>query len=88
VLIKLVLTEIFNLNAINIDGYYDGGTDVVTIKDGSREKAAYQITTQKTDIKNKTHRDAANALKKLSIDKYFFLTSYNYNLSEPFIGYF
>lgn len=77
---KLVLTEVFNLNAINIDGAYDGGTDMVSLIDGNREKAAYQITTQKSDIKNKAYRDADKALKKLSIEKYYFLTTYN--LSE------
>lgn len=77
---KLVLTEVFNLNAINIDGAYDGGTDIVTIENGQRDLVAYQITTQKSDIKNKAYRDAEKAIKKLSIDKYYFLTTYN--LSE------
>lgn len=76
----LVLTEIFHLKAINIDGAYDGGTDMVNIENGAREMAAYQITTQKTDIKNKAYRDAEKALTKLSIDKFYFLTTYN--LSE------
>ncbi|WP_418500766.1 hypothetical protein [Flagellimonas sp.] len=77
---KLVLAEIFNFNAINIDGAYDGGTDVVTINAGEREKAGYQITTQKTDIKNKAYNDAKKSLEKLSIEKFYFLTTYN--LSE------
>lgn len=62
---QLVLSEVFNLNAINIDGAYDGGTDILNIVDGSRENAAYQITTQKTDIKNKAYKDAKKAIKKL-----------------------
>ncbi|MFC4817540.1 hypothetical protein [Flavobacterium sp. GCM10023249] len=74
---KLVLTEVFNLNAINIDGAYDGGTDLVAFSEGTREKAAYQITTQRTDIKNKAYRDAKKALQKLSIERYYFLTTYN-----------
>lgn len=77
---NLVFLEIFRYTAINIDGSYDGGTDIVTIKDGQRERIAYQITTQKTDIKNKAYRDAKKAIEKLSIDKYYFLTTYN--LSE------
>lgn len=77
---ELVLSEVFNLNAINIDGAYDGGTDILNIVDGSRENAAYQITTQKTDIKNKAYKDAKKAIKKLGISKYYFLTTYN--LSE------
>lgn len=77
---NLVLNEIFNYTAINIDGAYDGGTDMVNIQNGEREKAAYQITTQKTDIKNKAYRDAKKALDKLNINKFYFLTTYN--LSE------
>ena len=64
---QLVLSEVFNLNAINIDGAYDGGTDILNIVDGSRENAAYQITTQKTDIKNKAYKDAKKAIKKFQI---------------------
>jgi hypothetical protein len=77
---SVVLSEIFNLIPINIDGSYDGGTDIITINQGQREKVAYQITTQKTDIKNKAYRDAEKAIKKLSIQKFYFLTTYN--LSE------
>ena len=76
----LVLNEVFGLNAINIDGSYDGGTDLITFKDGEREKVAYQITTQKTDIKNKAYRDAKKSIEKLNIEKFYFLTTYN--LSE------
>lgn len=77
---NLVLTEVFNYNAVNIDGAYDGGTDIVNITNGEREAAAYQITTQKTDIKNKAYRDAKKAIEKLGVQKYYFLTTYN--LSE------
>lgn len=73
----LVLNEIFNLNAINIDGAFDGGTDYVSLNNGEREPAAYQITTQKTDIKNKAYKDAKKSLDKLKINKYYFLTTYN-----------
>src|SRR5690606_15422404 len=76
----LVLTEILNKKAINIDGANDGGTDFINIEHGSREAAAYQLTTQKTDIKNKAYRDALKAIKKLGVKKYYFLTTYN--LSE------
>jgi hypothetical protein len=39
--------------------------------------AAYQITTQKTDIKNKAFRDASKSIKKLGAKRYYFLCSYN-----------
>lgn len=77
---QIVLNDIFNYNAINIDGSYDGGTDVVNIVNGQRQSAAYQITTQKTDIKNKAYHDAKKSILKLKISKYYFLTTYN--LSE------
>ncbi|AZA78696.1 hypothetical protein EG347_14865 [Chryseobacterium sp. G0186] len=77
---NLVLNEVFGLNAINIDGSYDGGTDMITFRDGEREKVAYQITTQKTDIKNKAYKDAEKSIHNLGIEKFYFLTTYN--LSE------
>src|SRR5690606_2855838 len=76
----LVLTEILNQNAINIDGSNDGGTDLVNFDNGIREPAAYQITTQKSDIKNKAYKDAKKAIQKLGVKRYYFLTTYN--LSE------
>lgn len=76
----LVLNEVFSLNAINIDGSYDGGTDMITFKDNEREKVAYQITTQKSDIKNKAYKDAEKSIDKLGVEKFYFLTTYN--LSE------
>lgn len=76
----LVLNEVFSLNAVNIDGSYDGGTDLITFNGNEREKIAYQITTQKSDIKNKAYRDAKKAIEKLGVEKFYFLTTYN--LSE------
>ncbi len=73
----VVISEVLNLTPINIDGSYDGGTDIVTINNGQREKVAYQITTQKSDIKNKAYRDAKKAIDKLSVRKFYFLTTYN-----------
>ncbi len=77
---SILLNEVFGLNGVNVDGSYDGGTDITTFKDGEREKVAYQITTQKTDIKNKAYRDAKKAIDKLGVEKFYFLTTYN--LSE------
>lgn len=77
---SLVINEVFGLNGINVDGSYDGGTDIITFKDGERENVAYQITTQKTDINNKAYKDAKKSIEKLGVDKFYFLTTYN--LSE------
>lgn len=51
---RLILHDIFNLIAVNVDGANDGGTDFAVFNsEGNRTKAAYQITTQKTDIRIK-----------------------------------
>lgn len=78
---RIVLSKAFGLICINIDGKGDGGTDFITVDDtGKRSKVAYQITTQKSDIKNKAYKDAKKSLEKLNINKYYFLCTYN--LSE------
>lgn len=78
---KLVLRDAFNLNAINVDGAYDGGTDFIAFSsNGERINAAYQITTQKSAIKSKAYNDAAKAIDKLSVQRFYFLTTLN--LSE------
>jgi len=60
----IVLNDVFGFHSFNIDGSYDGGTDFVSFKDGEREKVAYQITTQKSDIKGKAYRDAKKTIEK------------------------
>ena len=78
---KIVLQDVFNLYAINVDGKNDGGTDFISTNEfGERTKIAYQITTQKTDIKNKAYKDALKSIEKLGVKKFYFLASYN--LSE------
>ena len=78
---KIVLRDVFNLNAINVDGKGDGGTDFITFSNsGEQNKVGYQITTQKSDIKGKAYRDAKKAIEKLGIIRYYFIT--NYNLTE------
>ncbi len=73
----IVLRDIFNLRAINVDGRDDGGTDYASLGTyGERTPVAYQITTQKTDIKNKAYRDAKKAIAKLNVKRYYFLTTY------------
>jgi len=74
---KIVLRDIFNLSAINVDGANDGGTDFSELDEfGKRTPVAYQITTQKTDIKNKAYNDAVKSIEKLKVSRYYFLSTY------------
>ncbi|NCC18646.1 MAG: hypothetical protein EOM29_06870 [Bacteroidia bacterium] len=74
---KIVLRDIFNFHVINVDGKNDGGTDFSELDNfGKRTKVAYQITTQKTDIKNKAYKDAKKSIEKLGIEKFYFLCTY------------
>ena len=75
---KIVLQDVFNLRVINVDGTGDGGTDFSSYTpDGSNINAGYQITTQRSDIKNKAYKDAKKSLEKLRIKRFYFLTTYN-----------
>lgn len=75
---KLILQEVFNLIPINVDGKNDGGTDYSCFKtDGNKLKAAFQVTTQKTDISGKAYKDAKKAIEKIKADKFYFFTSLN-----------
>lgn len=74
---KLVLTEIFGLRVVNVDGKGDGGTDFTDFDgNGQRSLVAYQITTQKTDLKNKAYRDAKKSIEKLGATRFYYLTSF------------
>ena len=80
---KIVLNEVFQLNAINVDGSYDGGTDYAVFNnEGKRNIAAYQITTQKTDVDKKAYRDAKKSVEKLHAKRFYFLCTYNYSEIE------
>ena len=75
---EMVLEKAFGIMPINVDGAGDGGTDFAALNDtGIRIPAAYQITTQKSDIKNKAYRDAAKSIKKLKVKRFYFLSTYN-----------
>lgn len=80
---RLVLSKVFNLIAVNVDGAGDGGTDFISFDlDGSRTKVAYQITTQKNDIKNKAYKDAAKSISRLKVQSFYFLTTYPLSETE------
>jgi hypothetical protein len=73
---KMVLTDVFNFNVINVDGKNDGGTDFASfLRDGKRSSAAYQITTQKSEIKRKIWNDAKKSIAELRINRFFFFCS-------------
>jgi hypothetical protein len=75
---KIVLNDVFNLNAINVDGKSDGGSDFVAFnKLGERLNVGYQITTQKSAIKLKAYKDAKKAIEKLQISRFYFFTTFN-----------
>jgi hypothetical protein len=78
---KIVLKDVFNLNAINVDGKSDGGSDFSAFTpSGERLLVGYQVTTQKSAIASKAYRDAKKALDKLHIQRYYLITTFN--LSE------
>lgn len=73
---QIVLSRVFNIRAINIDGPYDGGTDFVGYgHDGARIDAAYQVTVQKKDIEKKFSKDLVKAIRDLDPARFYFLTS-------------
>lgn len=74
--VALVLRSIFNLNAINVDGSNDGGSDWRVFKDaGGTTSVAYQDTTQKKQAPAKAVADARKAVQKTGATRYFFLTT-------------
>lgn len=80
---KIVLRDVFNLNAINIDGQGDGGTDFISFSaSGEQNKVAYQITTQKSDIKGKAYKDAKKSIEKLGVFRYYFISNYSITETE------
>ena len=59
ILCSIVLHDVLELQVFCVDGKGDGGTDFISLAaDGTRQRVAYQITTQKTDIINKAYNDA------------------------------
>lgn len=83
ILCEIVLKDVLGLQAFNVDGKGDGGTDFVVLDEqGKRNSCAYQVTTQKTDIERKAYGDAKKAIDKLGVNQYFFLPTYNLNEIE------
>lgn len=78
---RIVLEKVFDFDVINVDGPRDGGSDFTSFSvDGKRCSVGIQITTQKSDIKNKAYSDAKKCLTKLGLKRFYFLSTYR--LSE------
>lgn len=78
---KIVLEKVFGFSVVNVDGPRDGGSDFTSFTvDGKRRSVGIQITTQKSDIRNKAYRDAKKCLTKLGLSRFYFLSTYR--LSE------
>lgn len=75
---KIILQDVFNLHAVNVDGKNDGGTDYTSFSEsGQRLSVAYQITTQRTAITNKAYKDAKKSIEKLGVTRFYFFTTVN-----------
>lgn len=75
---RIVLKDVFDINAINVDGTNDGGTDFIEVSSsGKRTSVAYQVTTQKKKVPNKLESDTKKAIEKLCATEFFFFTSTN-----------
>lgn len=73
---SLVLTRLFGLTPIDVDGKGDGGSDYRLFSDsGSRQTAAIQKTVQQARWREKAVEDAGNAVSNLDAHRFFFLTS-------------
>lgn len=75
---QIVLKDVFDINAINVDGVNDGGTDFIGVtSSGMRKPVAYQVTVQKKKVLNKLENDTKKAIEKLQAKEFFFFTSTN-----------
>ncbi|MGL6196913.1 MAG: hypothetical protein ACRC2T_19030, partial [Thermoguttaceae bacterium] len=80
---SIVLSDVFELHAINVDGMNDGGTDFATFnRSGERINTGYQITVQKTAISSKALEDAEKCINKLGISRFYFFTTVIMSESE------
>ena len=73
---SLVLKKIFALNAVDVDGKGDGGTDYRIFTDaGGNRTISIQKTIQKVDWRKKAIDDATNSKNNMQALRFFFLTS-------------
>jgi hypothetical protein len=73
---RVILTEYFHLDPINVDRRGDGGGDWITIPYGVGKRAfVAQATVQDSSWKSKCMKDAEKAVNNFNCRKYLFLTS-------------
>ena len=73
-LVKMLLSKVFQLQVVNVDGPSDGGADwLVLNRDGSVASIAFQDSTQ-DNISDKVVADAQKVKGKLNANRYFFLS--------------
>ena len=73
---RVILTEYFHLDPLNVDRRGDGGGDWVTIPYGGGKRAfVAQATIQEANWKSKCIEDAEKAVNNFKCRKYLFLTS-------------
>jgi hypothetical protein len=78
--VALILRSVFGMNAINVDGANDAGSDWRVFKDaGGSTSVAYQDTTQKKQTPAKAAADARKAVQKLGATRYFFLSTVRFS---------
>ncbi len=72
----LILTEFFGLQAIDVDGKGDGGSDLRVFSDSKSQRTiSIQKTVQDSQWAKKAFDDASKAKGQLNACRYFFLTS-------------
>jgi hypothetical protein len=74
--VVLLLTRFFHLKVMDVDGRGDAGSDWRVFRDpGGATTAAFQVTVQLAQWKEKVLSDARKAVDALKATRYFFLTS-------------
>lgn len=72
--IYMILPKIFNLEVVNVNGQYDGGSDWSVFKDtGGTHTIAVQDTVQNKDWQTKAKSDAKKAIEH-GATRFFFIT--------------
>ena len=78
-IVRLILTHVYNLKTIDVDGPGDGGADMLPFADEFSKRIWASISIQKTvqqaSWKAKALADAKKSKEQLGSERYFFLTS-------------
>ena len=83
--VTLLLREVFKLEAIDVDGKGDGGSDMRSFQNEKNHQVwatAIQKTIQASGWKKKAREDAEKAVNELGARFYYFITSRNHESKE------